>query len=67
MCLLSINLFVDDVLFERDIVEFGAGELEMVELVAEFARVNLKLIRNSPDLIPQEAIELVIEVVLPEN
>ena len=48
-------------------MEFGAGELEMVELVAEFARVNLKLIRNSPDLIPQEAIELVIEVVLPEN
>ena len=42
-------------------------ELEMVELVAEFARVNLKLIRKSPDLIPQEAIELVIEVVLPEN
>ena len=48
-------------------MEFGAGELKMVELVTEFARVDLKLIRNAPDLIPQEAIELVIEVVLPEN
>ena len=45
------------------VVGVGVG----VGVGAEFARVNLKLIRNSPDLIPQEAIELVIEVVLHEN
>ncbi len=51
-----MDFLVDDVLLVWGIVKFGAGELEVIELVvAEGAGEDLKLVRDVSNLVSDEA------------
>ena len=66
--LLLVDLLVDDVLLVGRVVQLGAGELEVVELLlAVLARQHLELIGDVADLIPDEAEELVVHVAFLED
>jgi hypothetical protein len=62
-----VDIFVDYVLFIGDVVQAGACEFEMIEIMAVLTRFDLEFIRDVFAFVAEEAEEFVVHVALAED